>query len=566
MLPLLPALRSADSDLADAVERFFAADISATSAGDAVAASDRRTLELWHESWAKWASCVGELGDTEGAYANQERHWHPPEFDPTALAADLELAALTLAPQLERAFALLNQPDWFERAVTEIDAGIASYPDTMYAEEDVCVLGPHATRCVLHWLWLAVAAEPAPGAALAERFWPLENGLVHVALDVEAGAKFFADLPEAAAREAHTWPRQPAVAEADADTRSVWHRVRLDYDRRFDPAAHLRGCEESLGRNWRYGEPLIADALARGDLVAAEDFLTRTAGSLLRLQSDEPWIPEQPLMEFRRYGWPEEEQRALVALLAQWAEIAERAGQPARAASCRLQLVLWSTAGDWPPVFAAFEQFAAAGGDAAVGETLFTAWCDYEVACCGLAPWGTKRTTARGDSWLHRLLDARRHPAAARPELLSHLATWLDQCREHWACFKQHWSSLALFTRSRAEHGRIASEYPAFSLHVLRATYSMDTVRAKSVSDAMATLGLDDALASPLPIWREHLHLLEPSPAHLTSLYTEPAKWMKALAELNRPRYDTVLAQRRTEFHRRRNLWRDLKAAHCPEV
>jgi hypothetical protein len=67
-----------------------------------------------------------------------------------------------------------------------------------------------------------------------------------------------------------------------------------------------------------------------------------------------------------------------------------------------------------------------------------------------------------------------------------------------------------------------------------------------------------------MPAWTEHLHTLVPSPAGASSLYREQANWMKALAEVNRPSYDALLARWRTEFRQRRNLWRDMKACGCP--
>jgi hypothetical protein len=67
-----------------------------------------------------------------------------------------------------------------------------------------------------------------------------------------------------------------------------------------------------------------------------------------------------------------------------------------------------------------------------------------------------------------------------------------------------------------------------------------------------------------MPVWRDHLHTLVPNPGRLSGSYGEPAAWMKALSEINRSRYDTLLARWRTEFKLRRNLWKDMASAGCP--
>ena len=46
--------------------------------------------------------------------------------------------------------------------------------------------------------------------------------------------------------------------------------------------------------------------------------------------------------------------------------------------------------------------------------------------------------------------------------------------------------------------------------------------------------------------------------------YTNHAQWMKALYELSRESYDSVLAEWREKHKRRRNLWRDMKSNGLP--
>lgn len=557
------ALRAADPDLANTVGRILAASESAEPPTTEIKPSDGRALQIWREHWAAWEGHVAELGNDEGDYANDDEHWHPPYFDPSALADDLERVAAKLAPDLDRAFALADEPGLFKDALTKIDDGIASYPDAMNVDEAGCVLGPQATTCALRWTWLDVAAQPAPGAALVERFWKLENGYDHVRCDVEAAARFFSELPETVCREIHAQLREPDIADAVEDIRFVWHRIRQAYEQRFDPDTHLRICDKNLHLDWRYGEPLISAAVARGD-AAAETYVARTVSSLLRIGSaDEPWQPEQPLWEPKRYARTLEEERTLLDLLGQWESIAEARGNPARAASCRLQLTLWTSADDWPVVFAGFAGFHARGGDAAVGDNLFREWRTWEVDACA-PPFGESPAGKQTESWVRGLIDARRDPAFHRSEFFENLEVWLGGCRDHAVFFGRHWRSLALLTRTLPQHERIKSDYPALFSHVLLAADNLPGKLVQSMREALTSLNLDLTQISPMPAWTEHLHTLVPSPANTSSVYRPQANWMKALAEVNPPRYDVLLTRWRTEFRQRRNLWRDMKACGCP--
>jgi hypothetical protein len=331
------ALRAADPDLANTVSKILDARKASESGAVEVESSDDRALEIWQEHWGEWEGCVAELGDDDGKYAVRDAAWHPPYFDPYALAADLEKVAGKLSPELDRAFALAEEPGLFDDALDRIDRGIAFYPDAMELSEAVCVLGPRVTTCALRWTWLVVAAQPAPGAALVDRFWNLENSYAHVRCDVETAARFFSERSEEVCREIHARLREPDLAEAVADIRSVWHRVRQACEQRFDPDAHLRICDENLERHWRYGEPLIAAALARRNFAAAESYAGRTVRTLLRFNSAAPWQPEDPLWDAKRCARTPDEERALLDLLGRWESIADAGGNGPRAASCRLQ-------------------------------------------------------------------------------------------------------------------------------------------------------------------------------------------------------------------------------------
>ncbi len=552
-------LRAADPDLADTVRRFIA-DQPSTQAVATI--SDQKALETWNDFWGDWESHISELGDAEGAYANQEEHWHPPYFDPTALTDDLEKDAGRLLEWLERAFPLVQKPDLLRASLAEIDTGIQSYPDWMQPFEDCCVLGPQATTCVLRWTWLGLMNEPSPGPRLADSIHSLEDELEQAALDANACVRFFSQLTDAVARDILAHLRTGGYAEPLADVRSVWHRIRHEYEKRFDPSAHLRTCAEHLGEDWRYGEPLIADALARGDLAEAEKFVEATLSSLLRADPEEPWRPELGLLPENQYYRSPEEGGAIPKLLDQWEAIATKRGRTKRAAACRLQRALHEHPHDWPAVledFAAFHRDAAAP---AVAGELFAQWRERAVGAC--ADYHTPKQKPE-DTWVYWLIEVRRDPASHQAQFLEHTRAWLDCCLESAAFFGKHWHSLALLTRALPQAATIKDQCPTFNLHVLIPATNVEPKLLASLGEALAFLGDAAARLDPLPIWQQHLHTLVPSPgAAGGSDYREPVRWMKALSEVNPASYGKVLAHWKTEFKRRRNLWAEMASAKCP--
>ncbi len=114
--------------------------------------SDAKLLELWQLLWDEWDNCVSELGDEEGRYAYQDRHWEPACFDSAALAADLDKIAEKLLPLLQT----IHQDgsvelDVFATAIDAVEDGIDGFPDWMQGDEMEVSFGPTVTRCLLEW-------------------------------------------------------------------------------------------------------------------------------------------------------------------------------------------------------------------------------------------------------------------------------------------------------------------------------------------------------------------------------------------------------------------------------
>ena len=502
------------------------------------------------------------LGRANGA--NHDEHWHAPYFEPSKFADDLEKVAEPMLEWLERAFALMHEPDLFRDSLAEIGAGILSYPDWMQPLEVGCMLGPLATTCVLRWTWLGSADTGSPGASFADSLHSTENQFAHVALDFGTCVGFFSGLPEAVARDILVRLGDEKYAAEVATVGSIWHRIRHDCEQRFDPAAYLRTCAAHLAAEWRYGEPLIADALARGDLAEAEKLVESTLCILLRVSPDAPWRPELGLLPGAHHYHGPEQEAAISRLLGQWEATATQRGQTARAAVCRLHRALYEHPHDWVVVLAAWAVFGCQAGDPVVGERLLAQWRERTVAACsGLAELNRQPE----ESWVHWLIEARREPALPQAVFREPVLTWLGRLLEDAGFFGRNWHSLALFTRALAPMTSAQARFPTFQAKVLAPVIRVAPGLLVSLEEALAYQGDAAAPLDPLPIWRKHLHTLVPSPGSTGgSHYRESAWWMKALSEVNRSSYDNLLAHWKIEFKRRRNLWAEMAAAHCPGI
>jgi hypothetical protein len=88
----------------------------------------------------------------------------------------------------------------------------------------------------------------------------------------------------------------------------------------------------------------------------------------------------------------------------------------------------------------------------------------------------------------------------------------------------------------------------------------------KSLRQALVLLDEKASRINVRSVWERHLHTLVPAPEGSGSHYQESARWMRALSEVNPTAYANILTRWKTEFGRRRNLWKDMAAAGCPAL
>ncbi len=553
-------LQQLDPDLAKTVRQLLAA---SPPTKPALASSDLKTLEVWGELWEEWADCVSELDHETGRYANHEAHWHPPYFDVFALTEDLDDIARQMLEWIDRAFPLVGDAKLFTGSLREIDRAIQSFPDSMQPFEDRCVLDKLASTCVLRWTWLSCRDNPGAGPKFLDLLYSLLAELRQVSVDPDTCVSFFSELPDAAAREILARLREDPYEQAMSDIKAVWHRIRHQYDQRFDPTAHLRTCREHLGQDWRYGEPLIAQALAENNLAEAEQFVEATLSSLLRFDPHEPWRPELSLIPEIPSYLAAKDGPAILKLVEQWEEVAAKRGRDKRAAVCRLQRALYEHPHDWPSVLEDFDEFIRVAAASAVAEELLKQWRERAVRSC--ADTAHAKSLKPEEMWVYWVIEARRHPGSAshRQQFVDHARAWLDRCLKSAKVFGKQTLSLALFTRTLPHMASLGDECPCFFRQAIEQRTDLTAALRASIGEALNSLKDATAPLDPMPIWRKHLHTLVPSPAN-QGYYRDCASWMKALSEINPDAYQSLLTRWKTDFRRRRSLWADMASLNCP--
>ena len=563
---LIENLEAVDADLA-ATLRAIAVEAGAEEKAQSppqTVTSLRRDLELWEALWQKWEAHVLALGDEEGKYASQENHWEAPRFDGYELACDLEAIAEKMLPLIDRVFDEVGAPDLFLETIAEIEDGIKAYPEWMGAEyDDGCCFKRHASRCVLHWCWRACEKEIQPGTALVQKVLTIENDYDHVCLDAEATIAYFAQLPDETCLEVYNL-LQAGKTVFDLDqVHSVWHRIHHAYQARFDSGRHLESCAAHLSENWRYGHPLVEDAVGRGDWQAAESWLEKTFASLLGPRRKMPWFPESDLLvaQARIYSGIEAEE--IVSLLELWTQAARALGLDHRANAAEFQAVVLQELENWDAVLAAYAKTAGMTTHAVIAPL----WEQWKNEMVGRS---VRRYLEPGDgsTWIHWLLDALVEGRAGAQSFLNRVDAWLKTLKSDGAAFENQWRSLALLTDDLDPEQRLPQQYPHFCRAALweglpagNPTESLAAARRRALSQIDAGTLFPGILA----VWKQHLHRIVPDPATAhKSNYNHHATWAAAVQEFNPDRFKSLIERWRETHNRRRNLWRDLKAQGLP--
>jgi hypothetical protein len=555
--------KKADPDMAATVDNVLK-DGRSTADGKTASrlASHKRTLEYWNSRWRHWHEIVAELGDEDGTYAVQDHHWEEPYFASSFFASDLEPIARDMLDLIDEVYKSVQDPELFTEALAEIEENIASYPEWMGVEYgDPLGLEKYSTLCVLKWLWSGLQHDPHPGITLLEKVFEIEESCELVYLNQNACVEFFVKLPTDACREIYTYLQDEAHAIDLGNIYSIWHQINHDYESRFDSAKYLETCRRHLSRNWRYGRPLVEDALKRKEFQDAERWLEKTFSSFLERSKKGEWSPEFSLLIGQHEYFLEAGREEIADLLRIWSKVSLKLGDLQRVAAAQLQGVIFRLPSDCGTVIKEFKRMITPQIEKTINP-LFEQW-KTKMAERSFSRYMDAPPVS--DSWLHWLIEASLDPNKKNEWFMRKLNGWLRELKKDKKTFKKYWRWLARLTLDLPDSKTLEQKYPVFYETALPEEASPDDLLGNFRCSGLKKMKAGPSLHLAMDVWKEHLHLIVPDPTNVyKSDYSHHAAWCKAVHELNQKTYQMLLSRWRKKHNRRRNLWRDMKAVGLP--
>ena len=549
----------ADPDMAATIDNILKGGRSmANGKTESRLASHKRTMEYWDSLWRHWHEIVAEVGDEEGKYAVQDHHWEEPYFDGTFFASDLEPIARDMLGLIDDVYRSVEDPELFVEALEDIEESISSYPEWMGVEYgEPSEIEKNATLCVLKWLWSGLQHEPHPGITLLEKVLEIEESCELVYLNQNACVEFFVKLPADACREIYTYLQDAAHAIDLGNIYSIWHQINHDYESRFDSAKYLETCRRHLSRNWRYGRPLVDDALNRKEFQDVERWLEKTFSSFLERRKKGEWCPEISLLIGQPEYYMEEGKEEIADLLRIWSKVSLKLGDLQRGAAAQIQGVIFRLPADCEAVIKEYKRMITPKIKKTINP-LFEQW-KTEMAERSFSRYMDAPPVS--DSWVHWLIEASLDPKKKKEWFMSELNGWLSELKKDKKTFKKQWRWLARLTSDLPGSKTLEKKYPVFYKTALPKEASPEDLLGNFRSSGLKKMKAGPGLLVAMDVWKEHLHLIVPDPANAyKSDYTDHAFWCKAVHELNQKTYNALLSRWRKKHNRRRNLWRDMKA------
>lgn len=562
---LMGDFKKADPDMAATVDNILKGGRSSAAGKTEIRlASHKRTLEYWNSLWRNWREIVAQVGNEEGKYAVQEHHWEEPYFDGSYFASDLEPIAQDMLGLIDDVYKSVGDPDLFLEALTEIEDNISMYPEWMGVEYDEpCELEKNATFCVLKWLWSGLQHEPHPGVTLLEEVFKIEEFYELVYLNQNACVEFFVKLPADTCREIYTYLEDEPHAIDLSNVYSHWHQIHHDYESRFDSTKYLETCREHLSQNWRYGRPLIDDALNRKEYQEAERWLEHTFSSFLERKTKAKWYPELSLLIRQYEYYMKEAQEEIADLLLIWSRVSSKLSNLQRGASAQLQGVIFRLPTDCEAVIKEYKRLINPKIKKTI-DPLFEQW-KTEMAERSLSDYHYMDAPPVSDSWIHWLIEAGLDPKKKKEWFLSELNSWLSKLKTDKKTFKKQWRWLARLTSDLPDSKNLEQKYPVFCKTALPEEVFPDDLLGKFRCGVLKKTTAGPSLVLAMEVWKEQLHLIVPDPANAyKSDYTSHASWCKAVHELNQKTYNAIISKWRIKHNRRLNLWRDMRAIGLP--
>jgi len=529
--------------------------------------TDSKCMEDWRELWDKWYDLTSELGDEDGKYVFQEHHWETPEFNGYEFSNDLERISEELLPLIDRIYSLnIADDDFFKDEIEEIESGIYGYPEWMGARHSECILGPCTTSCLLKWEWHVACSRKRPVITFLERIPAIENDLRIIELDNTAFTDFFTSLSEDVRKKLYEHieanKTKPDWAERLESSYSNWRKIYDSLSSAFNIEEYLEDCMKYLSENWQYGFPLVENLLQRKEYIQAEEIIEKTFSSFLRLEQSKKWIPEETLLIVASRYYAQDQQEKIIKLLQNWAHLAEKLGNRERAAVLSVQRLIYKDQFQWNTVIEEFKKLLHSSFSRN-GKLLLEQWQSF-IARRSIISQSNSDDELR-DTWVHWLIETGVDKKKDRYWFSGKVKNWLTFLSGHSPQFKTQKNLISTLTEDIAFINKnIKKQYPG----LCEVVTSEDYLNARCSSFRrkwLKNIEVDTISTILIEFWKGNIAIIIPDPSQAYGYhYSEQAKWLLAIKELNVKAYSEIIQKWRIDHKRRRNLWKAVKEAGLP--
>jgi len=166
--------------------------------------------------------------------------------------------------------------------------------------------------------------------------------------------------------------------------------------------------------------------------------------------------------------------------------------------------------------------------------------------------------------WVHALADAVWEGEGSQASFCASLRQWLKAAEENTETLRRSERALARLSLDLDSHSWLSPVSPTLE-RLLAYGWSDDPALRVSRRKWLERLGAASLVPELLAFWKRNVQRLVPDPGHSGGTdYKSCADWAKALWEMNQPSCKELLHQWSVVHHRRRNLWRALRAKGLP--
>ncbi len=517
--------------------------------------TDDKFIEIWSSLVSGIDCIIGDIGDEDGEYVEQGKHWECPEFDEFQAARDMDEIFEKMLPLLEKVDLLkIEEEDIFLNMLGDINDNIGMYPEWMGAEYNEFAFEEKGAECVLKWMWLnSVSVESFVKGAV--------EAFKHSMLPLNFSPVFFTKESNEKLNELYNILLKESEQYSEIDlsnTDCFWHIIFHQSEKVADSNAYLKTAEDLIGQEWTYGIPVYENYIKLKDFKQAEHYCERTLAEAYRQTYN--YIknfntnPEQSIFATHSDKKDERIERAFF----NWKLCCEELNMHDKLLLIDIQQQFYQTPDNWDEI----KLKLLPAKTQSWFYDIMEAWKHYVI----INTLEYQAHSTPNESWIGWLIDYIVNDDAKLFQ--SKTENWLKSEMDEPDSFRHgvDFSLLYQLTRDVLGNDKSIDTFQVFKAYINKSQNRVYNFREKIKLDDQYRLAyLQNSNASILKdkilqAWRGKIHQFITSPEHVAkSDYSSSAKWLAITKELNKELFKQIHAEWKSCYWRKRNLWKALK-------